>query len=91
MFATILLCILQSNHLRMVVRFFLDTLEPFSKLSNISYGLYIVHYPVLVLWKSSNILEFLIHAMICIGLSYFVESKSINPIYYLMKKSKDPT
>ena len=85
-FAAILFLILRARSLLRFTQKTLDKLVQFQSLSSISYGLYITHYPILILWRSKNSLEFLIHTLICIGLAFLVESKSLNPFYCILKK-----
>ena len=57
----------------------------FAYIAKYSYGLYIVHYPVLVLWEPTGIVDFFYHTLICIVFAIFVESKKLNPIYHLLR------
>ncbi len=64
--------------------YFNKTLGIFSVVAPISYGLYILHYPILMQWKlnvyiSNWVMEYVIKFALVIGLAYLVEIK-LQPI-----------
>ena len=66
---------------RKLVSSFLDLTKPLSKLANISYGIYILHFPFLIQWPSRTDSELTFHIFLCFISAYLIESKKWNPLY----------
>lgn len=84
-FLMFLLLILRNKSLKMVISKILLKLNSLKALTSLSYGLYISHFPILILWKSENFFDYFFKIPLMFLISYIIESTKYNPLYRLKK------
>lgn len=81
-----LICLLMPVYMTAITKKITKLLKPFALIAPISYGIYILHYPILIQWqlRLPSLIDLPIKIFLVLGLAYIIEVKlqpKINRIF----------
>lgn len=89
LFVLILMICMRIDRLKSKISRVLIKMKVLQQTTSLSYGLYISHFPILILWKSQSLFEYIYKIPLCLITSYFIESTKFNPIYKLERNRRE--